>query len=265
MPSNNLRSREPRSELRLFAVLAVAVLLSACSGSSDSPDVAHSTRPATTAEAPAEATDVPVPVSEGDTEVTAEAAIPPAKPTQQAPEIQFVISPDESEARFIVDEILAGNPKRVVGKTKLVSGSLEVALSDTSNLKVGPVEIDLSDLETDSGFRNRAIHNSILETGDDSFRFAKFTTTSVSGLPAVVEIGVSYEITLAGDLTIHGVTKEATFTGHAVASSENRIEASASVTILYEEFNVRILRLPDQVASVDDSVILEIDLVAVAR
>ena len=192
----------------------------------------------------------------------------PAPAGEEAPELAsagpvFQIVPDETEARFVIGEVLNGSPFTVVGATNAVSGEIIADYADTSSAQAA-IQVDLSTLATDNNFRNRALHSVILETGQPDNQFATFETTSISGLPESVTVGETYPVQITGDLTIHGVTREVTFDGSVTPVSETRLEGSASLAIAYSEFNVAILRLPDQVASVEDVVTLEIDFVAVA-
>jgi hypothetical protein len=55
-----------------------------------------------------------------------------------------------------------------------------------------------------------------------------------------------------------------TFAAEVTPVSEGRLEGSASVSLPISDFDIRILRLPPQVASVGEIVTLEIDFVAEA-
>lgn len=177
----------------------------------------------------------------------------------------FHLVPEESEARFLIGEILAGQQTTVVGATNAVEGSLVPDLATPSNTTVGPVRVDMSTLLTDNDFRNRAIHSAILQTGNEAFRYAVFETTALAGLPDTVVIGEPFDFQITGNMTIHGVTREVTFDATATAVSETRLEGLASLPILYADYDVSILRLPPQVASVEDEVILEIEFVAAPK
>jgi len=178
----------------------------------------------------------------------------------------FQISTEESEARFIIEEVLNGADKTVVGTAaNSVTGEIVADYADTSSAQVSALRVDLSTLETDNNFRNRAIHEFILMTGDETNQFAEFGSTAISGLPGSATVGESYPVQISGDLTIQGTTQAVTFEGTVTPVSETRLEGSASTTITYGDFGVAILRLPDQVASVEDTAVLEIDVVAVAQ
>lgn len=173
----------------------------------------------------------------------------------------FVIVAEESEARFLIGEVLAGSHTVVVGRTRDIRGDLAVDLSDPADAEVGTIQVDLSTLATDNSFRNRAIHSAILETGRDEYRFGTFTATAIEGLPDEVALGQPYALSLTGDLTLHGVTRTVSFEAQVTANSETRLTGSASLAFPYSDFAIRIPSLPPQVASVEEQVILEIDLV----
>jgi polyisoprenoid-binding protein YceI len=177
--------------------------------------------------------------------------------------LTFRLVPDESQARFIIDEVLAGSPNTVVGATTAVSGEIIGSFADPTGVHVGPIQVDMSTLRTDNNFRNRALQQAILQTGTEANRVATFEMTSIDGLPDQVEFGTEYPLSMVGNLTLHGVTVPVTFAGKVTAVSDQRLEGTASVTMPYAAFGVQILRLPPQVASVADDVTLEIDFVAV--
>ena len=179
--------------------------------------------------------------------------------------VTLVIIPEESEARFIIDEILNGADKRVVGVTNAVEGSITADQADPGSVALSPIKVDLSNLTTDNSFRNRAIKDLILQTGDPANQFATFEPTGYTGLPETITIGESFSFQLTGDLTIHGVTRQETFDVTVTPVSETRLEGTATLADLaYADYDVKILRLPAQVASVEDTVTLELSFVAVS-
>lgn len=174
----------------------------------------------------------------------------------------FTFIAGETVARFVINEVLSGNPKTVIGVTDGVTGSLSLDLNAPLQAALGPVEVDLTGLETDSGFRNRAIQEAILQTGKDGNQSATFTATQIDGLPETVTPGTPYPLQITGDLTIMGTTRPVTFDAVVTPVSADRIEGTASLTVPYADFGVDIPFLPPQVASVEDIVVLEIELAA---
>jgi len=233
-------------------VVTLAVLLAAACGSAPAAPTVEPSLPTA------------APPTTFETVLTTPGPAPEATAVEAGGEIVFRIVPDQSEARFLIEEILAGSAKTVVGVTSAVSGEIRGAFGSPQAVAVGPIQVDLSTLATDNAFRNRAIRDAILQTGNDANRFAVFQLTGIEGLPADVALGTAYELSLSGDLTIHGVTRPVTFAAVVTPVSETRLEGTATVSLPYSDFDIHILRLPREVASVGDVVTLEIDFVAEA-
>lgn len=180
--------------------------------------------------------------------------------------LALVIVPEESEARFIIDEVLAGADNIVIGTTTAVEGVITADKDNPAAVSVSAVKVDMSTLSTDSSFRNRAIKDFILQTGDPDNQFATFEPTGYQGLPESITIGESFTFQITGNLTIHGLTQEETFEVTLTPVSETRIEGTATLSdVTYADYGVKVLRLPTQVASVEDTVTLELSFVAVAQ
>ena len=174
--------------------------------------------------------------------------------------VLFNINPEESEARFFIDEVLRGDDKTVVGVTNQVAGQIGVDFENPAATAVGPIQVSTRTLATDNSFRNRAIQNRILLTG--LYEFVTFTPTKINGLPAAISPGERVTFEMAGDLTITAYSQPATFLVTAVLTSEDRLEGSAATTIQRKPFDLRIPSATG-VAEVSEDVILELDFVAV--
>ena len=155
--------------------LTMVLLLASIAACQSTPTNAPTEEPATQ-EAPAQSE---------PTEALPEATEEPAPEQDQEPSAPtggatvFLISGD-SEARFYIDEVLRGEDVTVVGVTDQVSGQIEVDLSDLSSILVGEMRVAAGTLVTDSGNRNRAINNFILQT--DEYPDIVFTPREVIGL-----------------------------------------------------------------------------------
>lgn len=191
--------------------------------------------------------------------VAAQPTAAPA-PSQPAGMVTLQIAQGESEARFIIDEVLNNEPKTVVGTTNQVAGVIEINAQDPTKTRVGVIQVNARSLTTDSNFRNRTIKNQILQT--DQYELVTFTPSEIVGLPASGAVGQPYSFQIVGDLTIRDVTKQVTFEVTAKAPSESRVEGTASTTVAYADFGITIPQVR-QVASVADQVRLELQFVAV--
>ncbi|MEJ2149736.1 MAG: YceI family protein [Chloroflexota bacterium] len=194
------------------------------------------------------------------------------QPTEEAPAggeaapasgaLTFSIVPSESEARFIIDEVLNGEDNTVVGTTSAISGDFTLDYADPGSATFGPITIDASTLTTDSDRRNTAIREFIMQTGQ--YPDITFTPTSVEGLPDSAEIGSTYPISITGDLTIKDTTHSVTFEGEVTPSRADRVDGSGRTTIQRDDYSLGIPNVPF-VASVDQQIILEFDFVAAAQ
>jgi polyisoprenoid-binding protein YceI len=141
--------------------------------------------------------------------------------------------------------VLFGQPNTVVGKTSQVAGQIQVDQDDPSKSAVGQIKVDLTGLKTDSNLRNNTIQGRILETGNASNQFATFTPKSISGLPSSVMVGQPFSFKITGDLTIHGVTRSATFDTMATLESDSKLTGQAQTTLnSYKDFNISVPDVP---------------------
>ncbi|MBC8503988.1 MAG: YceI family protein [Anaerolineales bacterium] len=173
--------------------------------------------------------------------------------------VAFEIVQAESEARFSLGELLRGNPKTVVGVTDQVTGDFQVDFDNPTNSQVGVIQINADTLSTDNNFRNGAIQKFILDTSQ--YEFIIFTPTSYAGLPESVDFGEAVSFMITGDLTIRDLTNQVTFEATVTPVSETRLEGYASTIIARADYNLTIPEV-QQVAEVDEEVLLEIEFVA---
>lgn len=113
-----------------------------------------------------------------------------------------------SKAGYRVREQLANLPAEsdAVGRTSDVSGSITLATSgSTTTLTDGTITVDTTSITSDKQMRDNRMRTEGLQT--DSFPTASFKVTSPVEIPAAALAGTASDITLTGDLTLHGVTK----------------------------------------------------------
>jgi polyisoprenoid-binding protein YceI len=223
-------------------------------------------RPSEEASAPIQATPIATQTQAAPAIATEPQADPtePSNPQAGEPGLSgtttYQISQGESEVRFSLDEILRGKPFRPVGVTNQVAGEISLDF-DQKQALAGTIQVNARTLETDSEFRNRAIHNEILET--DEFEFITFVPSEITGLPQEAVIGEPVQFQITGDLTIRDVTQQVTFEITATLVDESRLEGYGKTTVLRSDYGLTIPSVPS-VADVSDEVLLEIDFVALA-
>lgn len=181
-------------------------------------------------------------------------------PATTAPTI-FEIIQTGSEARFLIDEVLRGEPTTVVGATDQVTGQFALNPNDLSTTRVGTIQVNARALATDNYFRNRAIKNQVLQTND--YEFVTFAPTEILGLPESGTTDQTYSFQIVGDLTITDVTRQVTFDVTATPTSDTQIKGFASTQLLTTDFELFIPDSPS-VDTVDDTVRLELEFVAEA-
>jgi polyisoprenoid-binding protein YceI len=226
---------------RVFQV-ALLVVLSACSAGGAIDEAAQ-------------ATEAPRAEAQGTT------AGPDGSSGASEGQVVFQIQPAETEARFIIGEILGGQPNTVIGVNNQVQGQITLDFSDPAVSQIGAIEIGADAFVTDSNLRNRAINQFILESG--THPLITFVPASISGLPGASAVGQPVQLEITGDLTIRDITQPVTFTAEVVLAAENRLEGSATATIQRADFELTIPQVP-RVAGVDEAVVLELDFVALA-
>ncbi len=238
----------------IVAIVFITLFLSACRSA-----------PAADPVAPTAPTAPPEPTA---TEPAPEPTSPPAAETSmpesaavEAGERQFEIVQAQSEARFLVDEVLLGADKTVVGATSQITGAITVDPANPSAASISPIIIDARSLATDSSRRNRSIHRRVLGSASDEFRYITFAPTAIKGIPESIAIGETLAFSVTGDLTVRGVTRPETFALTVTPHSETELSGLGRATVLYADYEIAIPEVP-AVASVEDKVRLEIEFVA---
>ncbi len=176
----------------------------------------------------------------------------------QAKAMKFVLAPTGNEARYRVREQLAGMdlPNDAVGKTSQLTGGIEIG-ADGKIVRAGSsFTVDLKSIESDQARRDNFVRRNTLQT--DSFPTAVFVPTAAKGLPATLPATGEMTFELTGDLTIHGVTKPATWQVKASRNAAGAVTGTATTSFKFAEFGLTIPKVA-RVLSVDDRITLEYD------
>jgi polyisoprenoid-binding protein YceI len=99
------------------------------------------------------------------------------------------------------EELASIGAAEAVGRTPDVTGSLTI---DGTTITAGEISADLTTLRSDESNRDRQLQRQALETSQ--FPTATFTLTQPVDLGSVPAVGATVDLTLTGDLTLHGVT-----------------------------------------------------------
>jgi polyisoprenoid-binding protein YceI len=176
--------------------------------------------------------------------------------------VAFVIDPTRSSAAFEIDEVLRGEPQRVVGTTSELAGQFEMDPDELSSVEFSQIVVNARTFDTGSGNRDRAIRGPvILDSASDEFEFITFDATSVDGLQGALIEGEMLEFTVEGDLVIRDTVNTVTFDVTATPIDENTIDGSAEATVLRSDYGIGIPNAPG-VADVSDEVLIRLEFVA---
>lgn len=257
----------------LGIVLLIALTLAACQPTAPqqvpAAETAAAAEPAVTAEiAPTgQATDsTPTTGAEATDSPTAagEAAGAEDAPQTAGTPLRFQIVPEGTEVRFLIDEVLMGQEKTVVGVTSLVTGDITVDPANPAAAQVSEIRVDASSLATDDNRRNGRLRNDILKSSTAQYQYVVFEPTSIAGMPASITVGTPFTFQLTGDLTILDTTAPVTFDMTVTPVSTSQLTGSGSAAIRHADFGINIPSVP-MVAGVGEEVRLEIDLTAQAN
>ena len=170
--------------------------------------------------------------------------------------IRLVLAPDGSEARYRVREQLADLtlPSEAVGVTHGVTG--QIVLDERG--RVVPAEskftVDLTALKSDRDRRDGYIKHRTLQT--DSFPSAVLVPRELKGAPNPLPTSGSFSFELAGDLTVHGVTKPTVWQVTA-AAKDGGFTGTATTRVKFGDFGMTPPRVA-VVLSVEDDIRLEL-------
>ena len=162
-----------------------------------------------------------------------------------------------SLAGYRVREQLANLPAEsdAVGRTSDVTGSITVEGSDdAARLTGGTLEVDTTTIESDEGRRDNRLRSEGLQT--DQFPTATFTVTQPVDVPAAALQGTPTDITLVGDLTLHGVTKSVEIPAQAQLA-DGQIQVAGALTFALADFDITAPNIGGFIVSIADEGTLE--------
>lgn len=169
-----------------------------------------------------------------------------------------------SEAGYRVREQLASLPAEsdAIGRTSDVTGSITVVdVGDGAQLTAGDISIDTTTIASDENRRDNRMRTEGLQT--DQFPTASFTLTQPVDIPATAVAGTATDVTLAGDLTLHGVTRSVEIPAQAVLAN-GQVQVAGSLTFPLSDFQITAPNVGGFIVSIADEGALEF-LVVFAR
>jgi polyisoprenoid-binding protein YceI len=162
-----------------------------------------------------------------------------------------------SQAGYRVREQLANLPAEsdAVGRTDKVTGTITVTTDgSTSSVSAGTIGVDTTSITSDKSQRDNRLRTEGLQT--DTYPTATFTLTQSVAIPAAATAGTSSDVTLVGDLTIHGVTRSVQIPAKAQLSG-GTIQVAGSITFPLSDYGMTAPNIGGFIVSIADQGTLE--------
>lgn len=163
----------------------------------------------------------------------------------------------DSQAGYRVREELAGigAESDAVGRTDQVTGSITLETNGAAvTLTAGDLTVDTTSITSDESRRDNRLRTDGMQT--DMFPTATFTLTQPVDIPAAAIGGAPADLTLVGDLTLHGVTKAVEIPAQAQLV-DGTIQVAGSVTFPLADYSIVAPNVGGFIISIADSGALE--------
>ena len=162
-----------------------------------------------------------------------------------------------SVAGYRVREQLANLPAEsdAVGRTDKVTGSITIDTSGTATTVTdASLSVDMTSLASDKTMRDNRLRREGLET--DTFPTATFKLSAPVEVPSAALTGTPSDITLTGDLTVHGVTKSVQIPAKAQLVN-GTIQVAGSLTFPLSDHAIVAPNIGGLIVSIEDNGTLE--------
>ncbi|HSW94717.1 MAG TPA: YceI family protein [Patescibacteria group bacterium] len=174
--------------------------------------------------------------------------------------VRFVAIPFKGLATVKVQEHLAVN--LINTDAVLTSNGVDGVLTLKADGSFAPdskIVVDMTRLQSDQSLRDRWIQLFGIET--NRFQTASFEPQKATGLPSPLPASGQWTFTMDGQLTVHGVTKAASWSATATRAGRD-LSGSATTLIHWADFGVdKPQAAVTQVVSVSDDIRLQLDFV----
>ncbi|MGN7190416.1 MULTISPECIES: YceI family protein [unclassified Curtobacterium] len=142
-------------------------------------------------------------------------------------------SQGSSYAGYRVHEVLQGNDVNVVGRTKDVEGTAEVA---GGSLTKATVTVQVGEISTPEAARDAYFRDKALETS--KFPTATFTLTKPVDVSKALD-GTAQDVTLTGTMDLHGVQQPVTADAKVAVAKGGTVQVVGSVPITFADYGVQ--------------------------
>lgn len=170
----------------------------------------------------------------------------------------YIVDPAQSEARYVAQEELAGvGANTAIGTTNTIQGAF-LFDADGNPIPCSTIYVDVRTFTSDSSRRDNFLRGATLQS--DQYPLAEFVVTGVENFTMPAD-GEEATFTLVGNFTLHGVTNPMAWNVTATRTGDT-LTGSANTQFDMADFNIE-KPIVGSVLSIEDTIQLEIDLVAV--
>jgi len=175
----------------------------------------------------------------------------PSRPGSRDRVATFVLAPGETTLSYTITESVMydwGRPATVTGSTRAVEGQFMLDYDYPSHSRFSPITANVRTLQSDEPARDQTLQEEWLES--ERYPLAVFMAKEVRDFPSGALPGQPIRFQLAGDLTIHEVTRPVIWdvTGNL---SVDRLTGKATTWLRLTDFSVPPPYLPGVLTVVD--------------
>lgn len=145
-----------------------------------------------------------------------------------------------------------------IGVSSQVSGEIRVDQANPPNSTLNPIEVDISQFQSDSSRRDNAIRERFLQSA--LFPLATFEATQIDGLPDSYQEGQEYDLHINGNLTIREVTNPISI-NTLVAINGETLTATGETSFLMSDFGFGPISIAG-ILQTEDEVKVRLELIA---
>jgi polyisoprenoid-binding protein YceI len=174
----------------------------------------------------------------------------------------LLLDATNSQASYHAQEQLVGRnlPSAAVGTAPGVSGSIVLSPDGSIAADQSQIQVDLRKLKSDESRRDNFIQGSTLQTS--RFPMATFVPREAQGLPSPLPTSGQLTFQLAGDLTVHGVTRPVTWQVNAQFDGTS-VSGDATTNVNISDFGMTPPKA-GPVLSIQDGLTLELAFAAMS-
>ena len=155
----------------------------------------------------------------------------------------------------VKEQLVGVGGATAVGRTPDVTGTLRL---DGTTLTAVAMSADLRTLKSDESMRDGQLSRQGVQTSQ--FPTATFSLTSPIHLGTIPAVGQAVNVTATGDMTLHGVTRSVQVPLVATLSGD-LIAVTGSLPFTWADYGMTAPQSPQRVLSVEDSGVIEMNLI----